>query len=128
MQAAADLVADWRPQPAPTWVTNVPSLTHPNLVPDFARRLAQQLELPWLPVVRKRQQNQPQKLMNNSFQQARNLDGAFAIEQRRVQPGAVLLVDDFVDSRWTLTVVAALLRAAGSGPVFPLALALNSLS
>jgi ATP-dependent DNA helicase RecQ len=35
----------------------------------------------------------------------------------------VLLVDDVVDSGWTLTVLAALLRQAGSGPVLPLALA-----
>ena len=42
--------------------------------------------------------------------------------------GAVFLVDDFVDSRWTLTIVTALLRQGGSGQVFPLALALNSLS
>ena len=41
--------------------------------------------------------------------------------------GAVFLVDDMVDSRWTFTVIAALLRRAGSGAVFPLALALNSL-
>jgi ATP-dependent DNA helicase RecQ len=27
------------------------------------------------------------------------------------------------DSRWTMTVIAALLRQAGSGPVFPVALA-----
>ena len=39
--------------------------------------------------------------------------------------GPVLLVDDILDSRWTFTVVAALLRLAGSGPVFPLALAAN---
>jgi ATP-dependent DNA helicase RecQ len=35
--------------------------------------------------------------------------------------GAVLLIDDIVDSKWTLTVIAALLRQAGSGPVFPFA-------
>ena len=34
-----------------------------------------------------------------------------------------LLVDDVVDSRWTITVIAALLRQAGSGPVYPVALA-----
>ena len=33
------------------------------------------------------------------------------------------VVDDIVDSRWTLTVVGSLLREAGSGPVFPFALA-----
>ncbi|HYH45640.1 MAG TPA: phosphoribosyltransferase, partial [Thermoanaerobaculia bacterium] len=35
----------------------------------------------------------------------------------------VLLVDDVVDSRWTMTIAAALLRQAGSGPVWPVALA-----
>jgi ATP-dependent DNA helicase RecQ len=34
----------------------------------------------------------------------------------------VLLVDDLVDSRWSLTVAGRLLRLAGSGPVLPLAL------
>lgn len=35
----------------------------------------------------------------------------------------VLLVDDMVDSRWTMTVAAWLLRTHGSGEVWPLALA-----
>ena len=35
----------------------------------------------------------------------------------------VLLVDDMVDSKWTLTVAAYLLTSNGSGPVHPLALA-----
>ena len=38
-------------------------------------------------------------------------------------PGPVLLVDDMVDSRWTFTVAAPLLRAAGCSAVFPYALA-----
>lgn len=40
-----------------------------------------------------------------------------------VAQGPVLLIDDVVDSGWTLAVVAALLLEAGSGPVFPAALA-----
>ena len=36
-----------------------------------------------------------------------------------VRPEPVLLIDDIVDSRWTLTVIAAELRRAGSGPVHP---------
>ena len=43
-----------------------------------------------------------------------------------VPKGPSLLVDDMVDSRWTFTVAAAVLRQAGCGAVFPLALALNS--
>jgi ATP-dependent DNA helicase RecQ len=65
--------------------------------------------------------------MNNSYKQAHNLDGAFTIEQWQGLNGPVFLIDDMVDSRWTFTVLTALLRSHGSGPVFPLALALTSL-
>ena len=37
-------------------------------------------------------------------------------------PGPALLVDDIVDSAWTLTVLTALLRRAGCPTVYPLAL------
>ncbi|OFS15263.1 hypothetical protein HMPREF3099_02505 [Kytococcus sp. HMSC28H12] len=40
-------------------------------------------------------------------------------------PGPVLLVDDLVDSRWTLTVAGRALRRAGAGAVLPLALAVE---
>ena len=66
--------------------------------------------------------------MQNSSQQCQNLDGVFEVNSWKGLGGSVLLIDDMVDSRWTFTVVAALLRQAGSGNVFPLALALNSLS
>ena len=36
-------------------------------------------------------------------------------------PGPVLLVDDEIGSGWTATVAAALLREAGAGAVYPLA-------
>jgi ATP-dependent DNA helicase RecQ len=41
-------------------------------------------------------------------------------------PGPVLLVDDLADSRWTLTIAAALLREAGAPGVLPLTLALEA--
>jgi ATP-dependent DNA helicase RecQ len=60
--------------------------------------------------------------MQNRFHQCHNLDGAFTVEN--ILPGEpVLLIDDIVDSGWTLTVLSALLLQAGSGPVFPLVLA-----
>jgi len=82
--------------------------------------------LPFAAAVRKLRQNQQQKRMQNSYQQAKNLDGAFAIQPDLIRPGPVLLVDDMVDSRWTFTVAAALLRQAGCTTAFPMALALNS--
>ncbi|WP_413160273.1 RecQ family ATP-dependent DNA helicase [Capilliphycus salinus ALCB114379] len=127
VQGMVEMIQRWKPQPFPTWVTCVPSLKRPELVPNFAQRLAHQLQLPFVPVVKKVRQNQPQKTMSNSYQQAHNLDGVFVVESWERMKGSVFLVDDFVDSRWTFTVVAALLRQAGSGNVFPMALTQNSL-
>ena len=56
------------------------------------------------------------------FHQCRNLDGAFKVVGR-VPASPVLLIDDVVDSRWTMTVLAALLRHSGSGLVYPVGLA-----
>ena len=127
VQGAFEMIQRWQPQPSPTWVTCVPSLNRPELVPNFAQRLAQMLGLPFVPVVRKVHPTQLQKTMSNSYQQAHNLDGAFAVDNWLGIKGAVFLVDDLVDSRWTFSVIAALLRCAGSGLVFPLALSVNSL-
>lgn len=114
----------WQPDPFPKWVTCVPSLKNPTLVPDFARRLAVALGLPFVPIIKKCRQTEPQKTMQNSFQQVNNLCGAFRIEDWEGREGPVLLFDDMVDSRWTFTITSALLRNAGSGQVFPFALAL----
>lgn len=124
--ACVEMIADWGPVPAPLWVTCIPSLNHPELVPDFARRLAEALGLPFAPCIVKSKQNRQQKFMENSFQQARNLDGVFNIRQDILLTGPCLLVDDMVDSKWTFTVAAALLRQAGCVAVYPLALALNT--
>jgi ATP-dependent DNA helicase RecQ len=121
--AAAGLVRSWNPQPAPTWMTCVPSRRHPDLVPDFARRLAAALNLRFEAVLEKADDRPEQKSMANSIHQARNLDGSLALRTTTLPSGPVLLIDDMVDSRWTLTVCAWLLRSAGSGPVFPFALA-----
>ena len=123
--ACASMVAQWQPQPAPTWVTCVPSLRHPDLVPDFAERLATSLGLPFHTVLAKTDHRPEQKTMANSAQQARNVDGSLALCVHRLpRRGPVLLVDDRVDSRWTLTICAWLLRSNRSGEVWPLALSL----
>lgn len=123
VDAAAELLRErWRPQPAPTWLTFVPSHRHPELVADFAERLASRLDLPCHDSVVKAGNSRPQKMMQNSLQQHRNVESAFAA-RGAVPEGPVLLIDDVVDSRWTLTVVGQVLRKAGAGAVIPLALA-----
>jgi ATP-dependent DNA helicase RecQ len=122
VDASASLVRAWGPQPTLAWVTCIPSRRHPQLVPDFARRLAGRLGLPFHAVLAKTDDRPEQKGMANSSQQARNVDGALALVGA-MPPGPVLLVDDMVDSKWTLTVAAYLLLKGGGGPVFPFALA-----
>ena len=122
--ACADLMAQWSLQPAPEWVTSIPSRRRPDIVPDFAERLAAKLGLPFHPSLSKIEDRAEQKSMANRVQQARNVDGSLAVSLKPPPGGPVLLVDDLADSRWTLTVAAWLLRSAGSGPVWPLALAL----
>ena len=65
--------------------------------------------------------NREQKEMENSYQQARNVLDAFRIQNTR--PGPVLLVDDLVDSRWTLAVIGNLLMQEGTEAVYPFAIA-----
>jgi ATP-dependent DNA helicase RecQ len=127
VEAASELVQHrWRPAPRPEWVACVPSHRHRALVPGLARRLAIQLGLPFIECIRKTRATELQKIRQNSFQQASNLENAFAVDVRAVRTGPVLLVDDVVDSGWTLTVLAWKLRKAGAGAVFPFALADSS--
>jgi ATP-dependent DNA helicase RecQ len=158
LEAAAGLIQrGWQPDPAPQWVTAVPSRRHSGLVQDFAQRLAAKLGLPFVAALRKRHETRPQKEMQNSPQQLRNLLGAFQVAEApasitigsqaaapsltrmfghlarqvasslgaapELPPLPVLLIDDMVDSGWTLTLAAVLLQRHGSGPVYPFALA-----
>jgi ATP-dependent DNA helicase RecQ len=124
VEASAELLVEhWQTLPdSPTWVTAVPSLRRPELVPDFARRLAKALDLPYRNAVRKVRDCPEQKTMLNSYQQVANLLDAFVMDDS-VLAQPVLLVDDMHDSGWTLTMIGELLRQAGSGDVYPFVLA-----
>ena len=123
IQASAQLIRQggWSDGPL-EWVTFVPSIRHPGLVADLAVRLADSLDLPCQDVVTKVRETAPQKTMQNTEHQYANVKGAFEV-RGQVLAGSVLLVDDMVDSRWTMTAIGWLLQNAGSGPVYPFALA-----
>ena len=103
------------------WVTSIPSNRHPGLVERLAKRVASKLSLPYHEAILIKKDGPPQKEMQNSFHQVQNLDQKFAIKGD-IPKGNVLLIDDMVDSRWTFTTAAYLLRLNGSGLVFPCAL------
>ena len=123
VEASTELIREWQPQSALGWVTCIPSQRHKNLVPDFAKRLADALGLPFHACLVKVEDRPEQKTMANSTQQARNVEGSLRFSDNPLPPGPVLLVDDMVDSGWTFTVAASLLRERGCSAVFPFALA-----
>ncbi|MBK5288193.1 MAG: RecQ family ATP-dependent DNA helicase [Acidimicrobiia bacterium] len=122
VDALVRLVRNWEPNPRPKWVTAVPSRRAPTLVASLAERVAEGLRLPYRATLDQIRDTEPQARMENSAQQHRNVLDAFAVVGP-VPTGAVLLVDDIVDSRWTLTEAGAMLRGAGAEAVIPLALA-----
>ncbi|OYD53675.1 ATP-dependent DNA helicase RecG [Thauera propionica] len=124
VSATVDLLRHRWPEAArAAWVACIPSLRHPELVPDFARRLADALGIPFRDAIQKTRETEQQKQMENRYHQCHNLDGAFSVDVDLCYSDPVLLVDDVVDSAWTLTLTSALLRQVGVSAVLPFALA-----
>ena len=122
VDAVVAMIADWSISESPTWITCIPSTKSGDLVPHFARRLAAKLGIPFHSAVTKVRTTAAQKGMENSAHQGANVSGAFNIVGE-LPLGPVFLVDDLVDSRWTLTEVGQILQQYGSGNVYPVALA-----
>ena len=107
-----------------THVCPVPSLRS-GIVADFTRRLAASLKLEYTELLVKTEAV-PQKRMENSAHQCENAYRSFHVAGSSVLPKNILLVDDVVDSRWTLTVCGFRLMEAGAENVYPFALADSS--
>lgn len=106
----------------PKWLTYVPSSRQPTQLRDFAHKLAAALNIHCADTFHITVERPKQITMENSFQRSQNLDGVFGLDTAQVYSDPVLLLDAAVDSGWTLTVAAALLRRANSGLVYPIAL------
>lgn len=107
-----------------TAITCVPSLRS-NIVENFAERLANICGLKCIVLLQKREASQ-QKLMQNSTHQCENALKSFSVIENADIPKNILLVDDVVDSKWTLTVCGYKLMEAGCSKVVPFALADSS--
>ncbi len=122
VDAAADLVREWEPSPEPEWVTAIPTRENSAQISALADRIATELEVPYLNILEQTGEMRPQHELANSYQKRWNVEDCVGT-CGPVMAGPVLLVDDVVDSRWTLTEASMVLRDEGSGPVFPFALA-----
>jgi ATP-dependent DNA helicase RecQ len=112
---------DWAERPA--GVVTVASRTHPALIDSLGTGIARIGRLSFLGSLRYRGDG-PGPRRYNSAQRLATLWDAFEVPDG--VSGAVLLVDDQIDTGWTMTVGAKLLREAGASAVLPLALATTS--
>jgi ATP-dependent DNA helicase RecQ len=105
------------------------SRSHPVLVSSIAERIASVGRLPVLgsttPV------GSAPRSGGNSAQRVIAVHGSFRVDGELAAAlstvdGPLLLVDDRIDTGWTMTLVARELRQAGIADVYPLALALDT--
>ncbi|HEY0537595.1 MAG TPA: RecQ family ATP-dependent DNA helicase [Actinoallomurus sp.] len=115
---------DWKERPA--GVVAMASATRPAMIMDLARRVAAIGRLPYLGEVAYAGTG-PGPRRHNSAQRVRTLWNALAVPDSVTGlTGPVLLVDDRVETGWTITIAAKLLREAGVPAVLPLVLAATS--
>ena len=105
-------------------ITCVPSLRS-DLVRDFTVRLARETGLSFLDLLEKRDAPR-QKEMQNSSYQCKNASESFRAKVGVSMPAKVILVDDIVDSRWTLAICGCIIMERGCQEVYPFALADSS--
>ena len=130
LRACVPVLAEWGWSERPVAVVAVPSRTHPALVRSVAAGLAEIGRLPLLGSLDLAHGGPTGDAGGNS---AFRLAGVW--ERLVVGPGLaaalgdldgpVLLVDDLVSSRWTLTVAGRALRRAGARGILPFALAVD---
>jgi ATP-dependent DNA helicase RecQ len=119
------VLASWGWAQRPAGVVRIDSARRPVLIADLAARLASIGQLSDLGAVGHRVGASAGR--TNSALRLRAVWDAYQVPdtlgaQLNGQP--LLLVDDFLDTGWTFTAVARLLRRAGAGPIYPFALAL----
>jgi len=122
--ACVRVLADWPWAARPVAVVSMPSRSHPLLLESVARGLAEAGRLDYLGSLSLVNAGPDGEPGGNSAYRLSSVWGRFSTELA-LPSGPVLLVDDLVDSRWTLTVAARELRRAGASSVLPFALALR---
>ena len=127
--ACVRVLKDWPWTERPVGVVSIPSRSRPQLVDSLARgiaRIGRLDDLGSLDLVGEGARGAPG---GNSAYRLADVWGTFsASPSLAARLGAlggqpILLIDDRIDSRWTMTVAGRELRRHGAGPVLPLALA-----
>lgn len=103
-------------------IVPIPSLGRPELVPTFAKKLADLLGIKYCNAVIKTKKGEEQKKQENSAKREENIRNTIKIDDTNIKGKRILLVDDMVDSRWSFTVIGEGLLKNGASAVYPFAL------
>jgi ATP-dependent DNA helicase RecQ len=120
-EALVDVLRRWSREwdERPVAIVPMPSRSCPRRVRGMAEHLAAVGRLPLVDAVRATGRPPPAEVASGV--RVRHLvDGLSVDPDARLPAGPVLLVDDVLRTGWTVTVAAALLHDAGTGPVLPL--------
>jgi ATP-dependent DNA helicase RecQ len=120
---------DWAARPA--GVLTLPSRTRPRLIASLGQRIASIGRLPYLGALAYASEAGPGPRRHNSAQRLDSLWHAFTVPDEVRDAidgldGPVLVVDDRIETGWTMTVAARLLREAGAPATLPFALAAST--
>lgn len=125
LQACVQVLAAWPWAERPTAVVEIPSATRPRLTRSLASQLAAIGRLDFLGTFTSegppaRRANSAQRLADLWRRLSLSEEVATAVS---TASGPILLVDDLIDTGWTMALAARLLRQAGASSVLPFALA-----
>ena len=132
LNAAVEVLRTWGWERRPVAVVAVPSTTRPMLVATLGERLAGVGRLHWLGALDRSDSSERPVSRTNSAQRVRALHDRFSVTAaqaealRQLDAAVVLLVDDRVDTGWTMALAGRELRRAGAAEVLPFALALDA--
>jgi ATP-dependent DNA helicase RecQ len=124
LRGLIDVLRRWDWEQRPTWVCPMPSRSNQQLIDVVADTISKSGKMPVvLALVRVDDGGGAQADQSNSAHQVANVWGRLAIDPAvDIPDGPVLLIDDQIQSGWTMTIAAALLAEAGVDSVLPLAL------
>jgi ATP-dependent DNA helicase RecQ len=120
--ACVKVLSAWGWEDRPVGVVTVGSRRRPALVGSFGQRIAAIGRLPLLGTVWLGESTH----RANSAQRLAGLVRSGEVPDLSGVDGPVLLVDDHIDTGWTMTVAARMLRKEGATAVLPFALAVTN--